>query len=258
MSIKHGATLGLKIEQSDSPGIEFQADGTVLVSRKWKCGKQEALGLCPRARSQDAAFENQTGLKVFCVNSKVEPQPGSWALISASYQGYETLPPIIYEFQNSRMDRPIVLHPKFNDKSVFPDACKVFDKIDPNLPAGAGNRFFSKFKDSKAETEPDSVIKFAGVTGFVVGTAQWVKTEFSEEPDFDISDVGTLQAPEVGPYLGDVPDAANTGRHWLKVDKSCSNLLRGASILFQTREVWLYNSLTWLREIYDPNYLPNS
>jgi hypothetical protein len=156
-----------------------------------------------------------------------------------------TLPPTIYEFANSRFDRPITLHPNFNTTSVFPDETKSYSIPDPSTPS---IKVFLKFKD--ADPVPANN-KFRGVEAYITGSAQWRKTSYSIQPDFSQTDVGKLNAPETGPYTG-LPDQNNINNSWLKIEKTSVNLLKGASILWQTTEVWQFNVDKWLTEIYGP------
>lgn len=227
-------------QQADSPQMEVQADGTILITRRFVVDKANAGGALPAPRSGDPLGE-YTGVKVVTATSR--PFKPDMAIIEVVLQGYLTLPLTIYEFQNSRMDRPIQMHPKFNTSPGMGESkYRVTQLTGPS--AGA----WLKFYDGPNTATKDH--KFAGIENYVTGSAQWRKTSFSATPDFDQTDVGKLNAPEVGSYGATVPDVSNTGNHWLKLEKTCRNMLRGASILWEITEVWQYNSLGWMPEIY--------
>lgn len=225
--------------QPDSGAYNFTAEGIFTVTRIWKAKYDVCLANAPQVRSLDTLGSN--GL---CISVDIVPIPPNLALMTAVYQGFLYLPFTIYELSNSRMERPIAMHPDFLDVSKFPEACKLFDIPDPNEPL---KKSFAKFKDVGTSGDPN--LKFAGVESFIVGNVQWRKTSYSQTPDFDAADVGKLNAPEAGPYTG-LPDQSNTAKKWLKLEKNCRNMFRGASLLWEINEVWQYNDLGWLEEIY--------
>lgn len=230
---RFGDPLNNLVESPDSPRVEFMADGVVMITRKWKCDSGSDIALAPKPKALDAL-----GYSARCVSTVIQHGAANISEIVSTYQGYVTLPPNIYEFANSRFDRPIQMHPQFMNNSVFPTSTKY-------IPTATG--MFEKFKDvgSVADT------KFRGVEAYITGSAQWRKTSYSLQPDLEQTDVGKLSAPEVGSYTG-VPDASNAGKSWLKVEKTTVNMLKGASIMWVTTEVWQYNVDKWLTEIYGP------
>lgn len=241
---RFGDSLLNPVEQADSPKVEFQADGVAIISRHWVIDNSQAEFFQPLPGELDPSF----AYSAKCVSSISELGEGSQAHVRAVFQGYLTLPPTIYEFQNSRLDRPIQMNPNFED---IGDNFKVFSPIlDPTTGAPTGNQTFVKFQDAST-TEADN--KFAGVESYIVGMAQWKKTAYATSPDFSQTDVGKLSAPEIGPWTGNgIPDPANDDKSWLKIDKTCFNLLKGASILWLITETWLYNADGWLEEFYGP------
>jgi len=240
IGVRFGDQLTQLREQSDSPRVEFQADGVVLISRHWKVDSGSNLALAPKPKDLDAL-----GYHARCVTSVIQHGKQNISDIMATYQGYVTLPPSIYEFSNSRFDRPIQLHPQFNNPSYFPDATKAYAVPDPATPTV---KVFVKFKDSDPVGANN---KFRGVEAYITGSSQWRKTSYALNPDFDQQDVGKLNPPETGPYVG-LPDQLNTLNSWLKIEKTCVNLLKGASILWQITEVWQFNLDRWVIEIYGP------
>lgn len=249
--VRHGNQLNSLVERPDSPKVELMADGVVMITRRYAIDSLNDIVLAPKPKDPDPL-----GYHAKCVSTNVVHGPQNQSEVVCTFQGYIYLPPTIYEFANSRMDRPIQMHPKFTDGSTFgsedptsPSCYKVFEKIDPNLPLGPNNQYFVKFKD--AGTNP-ALLKFRGIEAYIVGSAQFRKTSFALQPDFAQTDVGKLNAPESGPYGATLPDPTNAGKHWLKIEKTCVNMLKGASILWQITEVWQYNDLGWVEEIYGP------
>lgn len=248
-------------EQPFSPQVDFQANGVVMITRTWKVNRDNDLGLMPNIKDLD----DLTEYSAKCISVNLTGIAGVWTEIVAVYQGYTTLPPTIFEFVNARLDRPIQMHPRFLDEAVFPKDTKVFDKINPDKEAGEGNQIFSKFKDVISTVAPittEAMCRFRGIESFIVGSAQWRKTTYSLVPDFDNSDVGALNPPNTGegdftppdPPINGLPDQFNAENTWIKVEKTCVNMMQGASILWIITEVWLHNDLGWTEEIYNPNF----
>lgn len=255
--VRHGNQLAALVERPDSPKVEFMADGVVMITRRYAIDSGSDIAMAPKPKDLDPL-----GYNARCVSTQVVHGVQNQSEIISTFQGYTSLPPNIYEFANSRLDRPIAMHPNFNDPSIFPPSTKVYEPIPPFTeksmvaptdasPYGGKGCVFSKFQDV-GDSLNDPKIKFRGVEAYIVGSAQFRKTAYATEPDFDQTDVGKLSAPESGPYWMTLPDPTNSGKHWLKIEKTCVNMLKGASILWTITEVWQYNDLGWLSEIYEP------
>ena len=250
--VRFGNQLGALVERPNSPKVEFMADGVVMITRRWSIDSLNDIVLAPKPMDTDPL-----GYNAKCVSTVVTNGPQEQSEVVSTFQGYVTLPPSIYEFANSRMDRPIQMHPSFNDVTKFPPEAKLYQPIVPGVtfvnpttanPLGS-NAMFVKMNDVGTSTS-DPNAKFRGIEAYIVGSAQFRKTSFSLSPDFDQTDVGKLSAPSAGPYSATLPDPSNTNHKWLKIEKTCVNMLKGASILWTITEVWQYNDLGWLTEIY--------
>lgn len=235
-----GNVLSTLVEQPNSGTYNFTAEGIFTVTRIWRAKYDACLSQAPQVRSIDPLGSN--GL---CISVDIIRMPPDLGEVTAVYQGFLYLPFTIYELTNSRMERPIAMHKDFLDVSKFPLASKLFDIPDP---VGAPtDKSFTKFKDVGTAGDPN--LKFAGVESFIVGNVQWRKTSYSQTPDFSATDVGKLNAPEAGPYTG-LPDQSNAAKKWLKMEKNCRNIFKGASLLWEINEAWQFNDLGWLTEIY--------
>ena len=236
---RFGNQLAAMVESADSPRVEMMADGVVMITRKWKVDSGRDLLLCPKPKDADPL-----GFHARCVSTTIEHGPGRMSVVTSTFQGYITLPPTIYEFANSRMDRPIQIHPKFlTIPGMGEEKYRTKDPV---------SGVFIKFWDQVEATDPQGSAKdakFRGIEAYIVGSAQWRKTSYALQPDLDQTDVGKLSAPESGGYTG-LPDANNSLKKWLKIEKTCRNMLKGASILWEITEVWQYNDLAWVTEIY--------
>lgn len=232
-----GNNLSALEEQVESGRFEITAEGVMVVTRVWKATYAVAIANAPAVRSADPG-----GTGALCISVTIDREAGDIAIVRATYQGYLYLPFTIYEFANTRQERPIEMHPNFNDAAKFPDAVKFFD---PDMLL-QGKKVFVKFQDSDPTATNN---RFRGIEAYITGSAQWRKTSYSTTPDFDQTDVGRLNAPEAGPY-GGLPDAGNAGKTWLKMEKTCRNLYKGASLLWEITEVWQYNRDGWRDEIY--------
>lgn len=247
MSItRFGNELSTKVEQPGSGKIQVSADGVVVMTRIWQVDNDRIWQEIPNVKFSDPVYPN-----LFCVDVTVDPGKAKHAIITATFQGYQTLPPVIYEFQNSRMDRPIALHPKFMDTGAgqmgeIAGTEAKYKSLDPIN--GAFIKFFDGTSGTVGGKTKDN--KFRGIEAYIVGSATFRKTSFSTTPNFSQTGVGKLTPPEAGPWAATIPDAGNTAHSWLLVENSCSNLLKGASILWQIVRVWQYNSQGWMTEIY--------
>ena len=250
--VRFGNQLGALVERPNSPKVEFMADGVVMITRRWSIDSLNDIVLAPHPKDYDPL-----GYNAQCISTVVTNGPQEQSEVVSTFQGYVTLPPSIYEFANSRMDRPIQMHPDFNDVTVFPCASKLYQPIIQGVtytePTDANpigqNAMFVRFKDIGTNSS-DANAKFRGIEAYIVGSAQFRKTSYSLVPDFDQTDVGKLSAPSAGPYSATLPDPYNSAHKWLKIEKTCVNMLKGASTLWTITEVWQYNDLGWLTEIY--------
>lgn len=233
-----GNNLSLLVEQPQSGAYNLTAEGIFTITRIWRATYDVCVANAPGVRSIDPY-----GTNALCIQVDITRESPNLGTVTAVYQGFLNLPFTIYELSNSRMERPIGMHPKFLDTSVFPESCKVFEIPD----AVAAIPIFVKFKDVGTDGDPD--LKFRGIESFIVGNVQWRKTSYSQTPDFSATDVGKLSAPETGSFTG-LPDQSNSGKKWLKIEKNCRNIYKGASLLWEINEVWQYNELGWTTEIY--------
>lgn len=239
--VMFGNQLLDRLELPESPTVNITANGTVMITRRWKVNGSVNISQMPLPRQLDPL-----GYNARCVGSVSTPGPGNISMIESTFQGYITLPITIYEFANSRLDRPINQHPNFNNVTFFPANTKVLDPVSGQ---------FQKFKD--AGTSGDPTITFAGVEAYITGSSLWRKTSYSITPDFNQADVGTLNAPEAGANTG-LPNQSNAllpgnppgRRSWLKMEKNCVNELLGASIIWRITETWQFNQYGWLGQIY--------
>ena len=241
-----GNNITSLIETPLSGAFNLNAEGIFTVTRIWEADYDVCVANAPQPRSVDPL-----GTNALCIQVDISRRSPRIGTITAVYQGFLYLPLTVYELSNSRMERPISLHPDFNDVSKFPYACKMFEPvIDGATGAPTGKENFVRFKDSdqpNPDTNPNN--KFRGIESYVVGSVQWRKLAYSQTPDFDALDVGKLSAPEAGPFTG-LPDQSNSAGKWLKMEKNCRNIYKGASLLWEISEVWQYNDKGWLSEIY--------
>lgn len=234
---RFGDQLSTKREQPGSGKIQMGPDGVIMLTRIWQVDTDYRWSEMPYPRQPDTEFN-----ELFCVDVQVEPSKGKHTIMTATFQGFKTLPPVIYEFQNSRMDRPIQLHPDFGK---IPGMGELQYRVVDEKQGGAFIKFFDGTNGEKNN-------KFRGIEAYIVGSASFRRTEFAIEPDFSQTAVGKLQVPDAGPWASKLPDPLNAAHSWLLVENSCSNLLKGASILWQRVRVWQYNQLGWMPEIYSP------
>lgn len=232
--------------------VSFDTDGSCFVERVWTCSYVNALALCPRPRS--AASAPVTGVSnLKCINSSVERLKPDAAIVRATYQGTWRLPFTIYQMDASRYERPITYHPDFANAAKFGtyvgdtsggEQTKLARKLEDPTGGSGGAYVFDKFRDIGTAAQ----IKFRGIEAYMVATATFRKTSYDIQPDFGLAGIFKLGAPETGGTA--IPDPANTNRSWLKADKTCRNLYRGASEIWEIQESWLYNANGWLTEIY--------
>lgn len=241
------------LNPTDGDGkISFDTDGSVLIDRVWTCPYSMAFSLCPRPRDPAGNLPQISNTR--CISSSLERQKPNNAIVRATYQGTYRLPFTIYSMEASRDQKPITYHPKFNDPAIFGDAVgstsgnahtKVMRYVtDPTTKVSTP--VFDKFLDiGTSATDPN--IKFAGIEGYLVASAVFRKTSYAEAADFMLNNIFTIQMPETGGST--VPGSPS---NWLKADKTCRNMYRGASQIWEIQETWLFNPNGWLKQIYNP------
>lgn len=250
-----GAIAGLQPTTGDGK-VYFDTDGSIFIDRVWKCAYANAFSLCPKPR--DAAPVGTPGQNNFCITSGFERDGGDSAKVTATYQGIWYMPFTVYQMDASRYERPITYHPKFNNASVFGDKVgstssyahtKVYRSVPDPVTGATVASVFDKFLDiSPTNDSTDPNCKFRGIEAYMVATATWRKTSYQLQPDCSLSNIFKLDAPETGGIV--IPDGGNAGKSWLKADKTCRNMFRGASQVWEIQESWLYNANGWLSEIY--------
>jgi hypothetical protein len=248
------ALQGLQTTEGDGE-VTFDTDGSIFITRVWAGAFQSCLDLCPKPR--DFPPPNTPGLNVRCIESSVKRLRPDAGQVTARYQGIWNMPFTTYQMEASRYEKPIIYHPKFNDASVFgvpvgnpnnetgnPLQTKFYDVQKIN------NVDYPYFKAFANLTKAGSAVstKFAGIEAYMVATATFRKTSYALSPDFGLANIFKLNAPETGG--SSVPDASNASKSWLKADKTCRNLYRGASQIWEIQESWLYNANGWLEAIY--------
>jgi len=235
-----GSIAGLKPTSNDGK-VSFDADGSIIIDREWKCRYADAFSLCPKPRT--AAPEGTPGYNTLCISSGYERFRPDGAIVRATYQGIWNMPFTVYEMDASRYERPIQYHPDFNDASKFPVASKIMKGVtDPNT--GATVLVFDRFKDI-CDTANDDSCKFRGVEAYMVPSGTFRKTSYTTIPDFSLDGVFKIGTPETGGHP--IRGGDNV---WLKADKTCRNMYRGASQIWEIQETWIYNENGWLTEIY--------
>jgi hypothetical protein len=243
---RFGDQLGSKAESKGSRRVEFMADGVVNITHTFNV--DSGADLTSAAKPKDLDTFNST-YHARCVSSLIEPLGGNQSRITEQYQGYIYLPPTIYEFNNSRFDRPINMHPKFNDVTVFPEDTKVYrDVSEAGVIVG---KTFDKFVDYVPGGDPnDARLRFRGIESYITGSSQFRRIMFLTAPVFDQGIVGKLCPPDSGTYSG-LPDPYNVLHSWLCIENSCVNMLRGASIMWTLTTVWQYIKEGWSTDIYE-------
>jgi hypothetical protein len=180
------------------------------------------------------------------------------ALVTSVYQGIWNMPFTVYQMDASRYEKPIVYHPAFNNPAIFGDYVgSTSQYTQTKLTRGIVNPssgvidtyVFDKFKDIGAGVNDPSCI-FRGIEAYMVATATFRKTSYALAPDFMLSKCFVLDNPETGGLS--IPDPSNEKKSWLKADKTCRNMYRGASQIWEIQESWLYNANGWLPQIYNP------
>lgn len=243
------AALGSLTPYEGDGKISFDTDGSILIDRIWSGPAYDtAYALCPKAR--DAAPAGTPGTNVFCINSSLERLKPDATIVRATYQGIWNMPFTLYQMDASRYERPIQYHPDFFNATKFPVNTKVYTTHEPTPPDTLTFPVFEKFRDAYDASVPADAakVKFAGIEAYLVATACFRKTSYALSPDFGLANIFKLDAPETGGYS--VPDSSNSNRSWLKGDKTCRNMYRGASQIWEVGECWLYNANGWLSEIY--------
>lgn len=240
------AALGSLNTTEGDGKISFDTDGSIIIDRVWVGPNYEAAyALCPKPRHTAPA--GTPGTNTLCIASSIERLKPDVTIVRATYQGIWNMPFTIYQMDANRYERPIQYHPNFNDATKFPLNSKIIvAQTDPTT--GASFMVFQKFRDIGSSIS-DPVAKFRGIEAYLVATACFRKTSYALNPDFGLDKVFKLDAPEHGGYS--IPDPSNSSKRWLKGDKTCRNLYRGASQIWEIGETWLYNINGWLSEIYE-------
>jgi hypothetical protein len=237
-----------------------------------------------------------------CVDLQVTPdKPGdsdaqsNWCTVTATYAGYDDLrmPYTQYELSVGRIERPITMHPKFNDPNIFPTA-----KDDPvnwvkftplkQVPGLAIQvPVFEKFRDILVPGDPahDGAVRFRGIEKYAVASLQLKIMTYQTGPDWSRDELCTTSRPRSAPatyisggvpeveleLLSQLPDANNEGLPssasfdkdghpiqnptWIIFEKSCRNLLKNLHPIWEITRVFYFNDLGWTDEIYSAENL---
>jgi len=214
----------------------------------WACQYVNAFSLCPKPR--DFAPAGTPGTNTRCITSGYERKLPDAAIVRATYQGIWNLPFTTYQLEASRYEHPIQYHPDFNDPTKFGtwvgdtsggEQTKMFETI---TEGGVTAKAFTKFRDIGSSAS-DPVCKFRGISAYMVASAVWRKTSYTLTPTFGVTGLFKIDAPDTGGLWS----ISNTSQ-WLKADKTFRNMYRGASVIWEVQESWLYNQNGWLSEIY--------
>lgn len=260
MPVFNDAVLQQFTEQPNSGEIDIGADGVMTVERAWKANYNLILQYIPAPGDPDPL-----GTNTKCANVKVSRfATGDGGkpigLLRCTYIGFFVMPPNEYEWTTLRIDRPIEMHPKFNDTSKFPGVppANLSPGQTPSATPEAGCKLwdydkygfvhFLKFKDVGSATDT----KFRGITDFMAGGGQWKVVDYSLTPDAHATDNFKIDTP-ANPGGWNIPSNSGPGGlpTYLKIQHDCMNILKGRSNLYRRTRCWLWNPLGWLHEVYD-------
>lgn len=264
--------------EEQAPEIEFQADGVLTVTKRWKGGLVQLWAKKTKIREPMPLSvliieipDPLASAKCKCVSSCISWDKSQFYTLTEVYQGYVALPFSIYRWQTQRLERPITMHPRFGGTFNGSPVMKygrdwVWDLLNPGNWNGFPNYQLKEFPiPGSVDTEfvllgPTEVPplgtanKYRGIESYVVSSGLWQKTSFTIKPAltdnlwyFDTPSIGSEVPIEL---YNSIPDKTNAGFHWIKSQEDVQNLYRGASQLWQMDEAWWYNSLGWIEEIY--------
>lgn len=254
--IRFGNQLASRIKQAQAGLIDIQPDGTFTAKHvyEWDYSTIFALFSNPSCIYFPKQVDPE-GLNAIIFHTTLERRKPDIGTLTVESLGFLTTPPTTYELSSSRLDRPIIYHPDFNNPTKFPEDTKVFEQRLQPRPAHVFVQFEDSAGGSSAATDPRN--KFRGIESFMVPTLQWKVVDYmrgdyvSPALDFTPTNLFKLDAPVVGPYTGKgIPDESNSDNHWIKVQHDVVNMLKGVSPLWQRTRAWLYNDLKWMTEIY--------
>jgi len=209
--------------------------------------------------------------QILCCGYEISPLKDEQYQLEAVFNGYATVPFATYSWTTQRMERPIVLHPKFN-KLI--DGTKVMYEGKHWWPDPFTGQFstFPPFEVKGAapsQTRPAIELnkavpnRYRGVESFVVSTGIWRRTTYTLTPSIS-GKLWKIDAPKwdadfalPGSLTSSLPDPANSGSTnpdgfptWLKSQEDCENSYAGASQLWAVHESWWHYSLGWIPEVY--------
>lgn len=234
MAVFQGQDMGaLAAEQPNSRKVNINSDRTVEVAMVWRSRQDYVMaqlgGALPSV-GQAAGAEIHSWYPTFvgvCVDIDIAPDivgddvtNSNWCTITASYAGYDTARPpfTLYELTVGRIDRPITMHPSFNnippDPIIFPGADNDpvnFVKIPrtQDIARGIPANIFDKFRDHLSQAEiaagaTKAALRFRGIQQYVVASLQLRITRYETQPDWSRDEVATTDTVFSAPatYIG--------------------------------------------------------